>query len=245
MIRRGRHRRCAAGRTAPRFSAGSRAGRWPQRSAPAARTPPPRRPRASARTAVSIFIASRLTSRSPLRHRHARLRRHARHHPGHRRADVPGLRPGRSCAAARGCATWLLSGTRTERGWPLSSKNTVRVPSSCGSLRGDVAHDERLAALQVDADLLPGLHAVEEHRGRQDRGVAVAARARARSRPTRAGTSDSEARSSIGHRPRQLLLDPRALGAEVDRRQRRARARRSSGAAPLSTLRCSAAGKPP
>src|SRR2546430_12495656 len=32
----------------------------------------------------------------------------------------------------------------------------------------DVAHDESLAALEIDADLLPGLHAVEEHRGGQN-----------------------------------------------------------------------------
>ena len=31
-------------------------------------------------------------------------------------------------------ATWLRSVTRTERGWPFSSKYTVRVPSSCTSL---------------------------------------------------------------------------------------------------------------
>ena len=66
-------------------------------------------------------------------------------------------------------ATCERSVTTIERGWPLSSKNTWRVPSSRTSLDGDEAHDQRLAALDVDADLLARLHAVEEHRRRQDR----------------------------------------------------------------------------
>src|SRR5207249_10389703 len=37
----------------------------------------------------------------------------------------------------------------------------------------DVAHDESLAALEIDADLLPGLRAVEEHRGGQNPRIAV------------------------------------------------------------------------
>ena len=105
----------------------------------------------SARTDVSIFIASIVTSTSP------RVTR----------AALADRRPSRPCRASarrrdsalarsalrRGgfSATWLRSGTLTERGWPLSSKNTVRVPSSWRVAHRDEAHDQRLAALDVDA----------------------------------------------------------------------------------------------
>jgi hypothetical protein len=57
-------------------------------------------------------------------------------------ATVPGIGapmwrglPGSILRCGGRLGFWLRSVTRTERGWPLSSKNTVRVPSSCGSLR--------------------------------------------------------------------------------------------------------------
>ena len=66
-----------------------------------------------------------------------------------------------------------LSRTVTSRGWPFNSKNTVRLPSGCGSPIGEKLDDQRLAGLELDGDLLAGLHAVVELRRRQHADVAI------------------------------------------------------------------------
>ena len=90
-------------------------------------------PSLSARTAVSIFIASSVSSTSP----RATLAPAA----AATVVIVPGIGaptwrvlPGSALRGGGRCATWLVSAARTERGWPFSSKNTLRVPSSWGSL---------------------------------------------------------------------------------------------------------------
>ena len=66
-------------------------------------------PSRSARTVVSIFIASSVSSTSPRRHGLADVRGHgARSCPASARRHVSHARP-RPCAAAAACATWLRS----------------------------------------------------------------------------------------------------------------------------------------
>jgi hypothetical protein len=68
-------------------------------------------------------------------------------------------------ALRRGCftVTTLRSRIFTERGWPVSSKNTVRPPTSWLAL----AADQRFAPLDVAADLVAELHSIEKQQRRQ------------------------------------------------------------------------------
>ncbi len=92
----------------------------------------------------------------------------------HRRADmrlVAGL--GLAARLARADAPCARSGTLTRRGWPLSSKNTRDHALVVGLADRQAADDQRLALLDVDEDLVLGLHAVEIDRRRQHADRAV------------------------------------------------------------------------
>ena len=203
-------------------------------TSPAALARAPRSPSSSPRASAAAHRARPCARRAPRRWRPCRA-------SARRRASRC---PPRPCAAARARATWLRSATRTERGCPFSSKNTVRVPSSCGFAARDVAHDERLAALDVDADLLPRLHAVEEHRRRQDAHVAVLQPV-ARVLEPHLRIHEIGREVVVRHRPRQLLLDasrarPRGRPAADARRGARSAASRPSApsaAAPRESRR--------
>ena len=86
-------------------------------------------PSASARTLVSIFIASIVSSRSPFATFCTDDGFHRGDGAGHRRADMFGI-AGSILRCGGRLATCERSVTTIERGWPLSSKNTWRVPSS-------------------------------------------------------------------------------------------------------------------
>ncbi len=99
--------------------------------------------------------------------------RDRRHLARHRRGDVVRVvRVGLGVALAPSPST-ERSATLTSRGWPFSSKNTVRVPSSRTS---PVVRYLTISVLprsiSID-DLLAGLQAVEEVRRRNRRRVAV------------------------------------------------------------------------
>ena len=66
-----------------------------------------------------------------------------------------------------------MSRTSTSRGWPLISKNAVRVPSGVGLADGEEFDDERFAWLDIDGDLFAFFHAEEELRSGEDVDVAV------------------------------------------------------------------------
>ena len=97
-----------------------------------------------------------------------------RRRPGRASGRRPGSgRPGRPWAASRTAAASERSTTTTSRGWPFSSKNTVRVPSACGSPTVRNLTISVLPGSMSTLDLLARLQAVEEHRRRQDAGVGV------------------------------------------------------------------------
>jgi hypothetical protein len=68
-----------------------------------------------------------------------------------------------------------LSATTTSRGWPLSSKKTVRVPSSRRMPVVRYLTISDLPGLDFDGDLVAALEAVEERGRRDDAGVVVRA----------------------------------------------------------------------
>src|SRR6185437_11783946 len=90
---------------------------------------------------------------------------------------------------------------------------------------GHVAHDQRLPALQLDADFLTRLHSVEEHRARQNADIAVLRALGGIVQPY-PGIHQIRGEVVIGNRTRYLLLDLGALGCKVDRGHLCARASR-------------------
>ena len=112
---------------------------------------------------VSIFIASSVSSTSP------------------RATFMPGARRDRADGAGHGRAHVLrIAGLDLARRRPLCHLAAIRHAQRARLAveleehraravlvriaGGDVAHDQRLAALEIDVDLLARFHAVEEHR---------------------------------------------------------------------------------
>ena len=145
----------------------------------------------SARTVVSIFIASIVSSTSPRATLPPWLTGHRRHRSGHRRGDMVRI-------AQLGLATRRLERDVTA----IRHLDRARLPVELEEHRAravfvrvadrEEAHDQRLAALDVDGDFVAGLHAVEEHRRRQHAHAGRSRAGSACSRGTPSDTSDTK-----------------------------------------------------
>ena len=137
------------------------------------------------------------------------------------------------------------STTTTSRGWPFSSKNTVRLPSACGS--------PTVRNLMIS--VLPGSISTRFSRpapGRRRRPASAARRcrstsARARRSPGRPADRAGRLRTSrsVGGRSRAARSAFSRGRVEVGRRQARAGPVGAAACGPSGRARCSSAGKPP